>query len=423
MTTSGGRQRILIVGAGIAGPVLAYWLTRNGFSVTVVERAPSLRRTGGHAVDLFRPAMDIAEKMGVLARIEERATGSNRLTLWPEGARRPVRADLSKIFSATSERHAEIMRDDLSEIFYDATRDDVEYVFGDSIAAISPDGAAVSPDGEVRFDHAAPRRFDLVVGADGAHSAVRALVFGAESRFGSYAGAHFGVLAVPDTAGLDGELRIHVGVGRTAGVYGARHLDDARVLFLFRSDQQIDYHDTDAPRQKELLRRAFAGLHADVDGWLAELDGTSAFYFDSITQIRMDSWSRGRVTLVGDAGYGPGPAVGGSTSLAIVGAYVLAGELARAGGDHERAFPAYERVMAGHVRGSREVALSAARRLIPRSRLGVTGLAQGARLIAALPAGPARAFARLATSSARVYNSMAVEDYPTSPHRDAPASS
>ncbi|MFD0312865.1 FAD-dependent monooxygenase [Streptomyces flavalbus] len=169
-------MRILISGASVAGPVLAYWLTRHGFAVTVVERAPTLRRTGGHAVDLFRPAMNISEKMGVLPRIEERATGTDRMTVYREKARRPVRVDLSRIFSAASDRHVEIMRDDLSEIYHDATRDDVEYVFGDSITALPPDG-------EVRFENAAPRRFDLVVGADGLHSNVRRPVFGDEPRF------------------------------------------------------------------------------------------------------------------------------------------------------------------------------------------------------------------------------------------------
>ncbi|WP_428834546.1 hypothetical protein [Nonomuraea maheshkhaliensis] len=128
----------------------------------------------------------------------------------------------------------------------------------------------------------------------------------------------------------------------------------------------------------------------------------------------MDTWSRGRVTLVGDAGYCPGPAVGGSTGLAVVGAYVLAGELARAGGDHERAFPAYERAMAGHVRGSRAAALSAAKTLVPTSRLGVSGLAQGIRLISALPSGPRRALLRLTAKSGRVYESMTLDDYPSS---------
>ncbi|MER7209470.1 hypothetical protein ABT340_20600 [Streptosporangium sp. NPDC000239] len=201
---------------------------------------------------------------------------------------------------------------------------------------------------------------------------------------------------------------------RTAGMYGSRRLGGARALFLFRSERELDHHHRDVPRQKELLRDAFKGMHADVDRRLEELDHTPAFYFDSVTQLRMDTWTRGRVTLVGDAGYSPGPAVGGSTSLAVVGAYVLAGELARAGGDHERAFPAYERAMAEHVRGSRAAALSAAKTLVPASRLGALGLAQGARLISALPAGPRRALLRLTTRSARLYNSMAVDDHPPS---------
>ncbi|EYT81230.1 FAD-dependent oxidoreductase [Streptomyces sp. Tu 6176] len=194
------------------------------------------------------------------------------------------------------------------------------------------------------------------------------------------------------------------------------------MLFLFRSERALDHHHHDVPRQKELLRGAFDGMHPEVDRWLRELDRAPAFYFDSIAQLRMDTWSRGRVTLVGDAGYCPGPAVGGSTSLAVVGAYVLAGELARAGGDHERAFPAYEHAMAEHVRGSHAAALSAAKTLIPTSRLGVRALAQGARLIAALPAGPGRALLRLTTKSGRLYNSMAVDDYPplTTASRDRP---
>jgi 2-polyprenyl-6-methoxyphenol hydroxylase-like FAD-dependent oxidoreductase len=397
-------MRILVSGASIAGPVLAYWLTRYGFEVTVVERAPQLRKTGGHAVDLFRPAMDITEKMGVLPRVEELQTGTTRMTLYREGARRPTTVDLGKIYTAASDRHVEIMRDDLSEIYYDAGRDDVEYVFGDSITSVSPDG-------EVTFERGAPRRFDVVVGADGLHSNVRRLTFGEKAGLSRFLGAYLAVLSVPKELGLDGRYVGHLGVGRMAGVYSARHLGDARAVFLFRSERELEYHHRDIGRQKDLLRNAFSGMHRDVDGLLAELGDTPAFYFDSISQLQLDSWSRGRVTLVGDAGYCPGPAVGGSTSLAVLGAYVLAGELAAANGDHERAFAAYEREMLDHVRAGRAFASGAAKSLIPASDFGVRALLGGARLVSALPAGVSRALAKLNTKGVRLHDSMRVRDY------------
>lgn len=393
-------MKVLVSGASISGPVLAYWLNRYGFEVTVVERAPQLRKTGGHAVDLFRPAMDITERMGVLPRVTAMGTQTTTLTAFREGVRTPSRVDLTKIFRATSDRHVEIMRDDLSEIYFDATIDDVEYVFGDSITKIEDD--------VVSFEQSPPRRFGVVVGADGLHSNVRRLVFGDCEKF--FIGAHLAVLTAPKGE-LSGEFVCHLGPGRMVGRYGAKHLTDERVVFLFRAGE-LDYHHRDVPRQKELLLAAFAGMHPQVDAWLGELADTPAFYFDSVTQLRMDSWSRGRVTLVGDAGYCPGPAVGGSTSLAVLGAYVLAGELATAGGDHERAFEAYEREMAEIVRKSRVFALGAAKRLVPATRTGVWALVQGARLVSALPAGVSTALAKLNSKGIRMHDSMPVKDYP-----------
>jgi 2-polyprenyl-6-methoxyphenol hydroxylase-like FAD-dependent oxidoreductase len=184
--------RVLVQGASIAGPVLAYWLTQSGHDVTVVERAPGLRKTGGHAIDLFRPAMEISERMGVLPQIEARATGTAVLTAHRPWASTPARMNYLKLEKAMSERHVEIMRDDLSEIYYNASSDEVEYLFGNRITSISDDGDG---DGDVRFAHGAPRRFDVVVGADGLHSGVRQLVFGdVPERF---LGGYLAVVSVP----------------------------------------------------------------------------------------------------------------------------------------------------------------------------------------------------------------------------------
>jgi 2-polyprenyl-6-methoxyphenol hydroxylase-like FAD-dependent oxidoreductase len=397
-------MRILISGASIAGPVLAYWLTRAGFKATVVERAPTLRKTGGHAVDLLGPSMDISAKMGVLARIEELATGTDTLTIYRKGGRRQARIDLTKIVAAASDRHVEIMRDDLSEIYYDAGRDHVEYLFGESIAAISPDG-------EVTFEQAASRRFDVVVGADGLRSNVRRLIFGDEAELTRFIGGYLAVLSAPKALSVDGEMVMHAAAGRIAGIYSADHLDDARALFMFRAKEVLRYHYRDVLRQKELLRDAFTGMAPQVDSWLAELDRTPSFYFDSITQLQLDTWSSGRVTLVGDAGYCPGPAVGGSTSLAVLGAYVLAAELAEANGDYVQAFSAYEREMKGPVLRSRAFAHGAAKAVIPGSAASVWAVTRGAQVVSLLPSALTRTVARLNTKGVRMHDSMRVKDY------------
>ncbi|MED5813489.1 FAD-dependent monooxygenase [Mycolicibacterium sp. 050232] len=397
-------MKVLISGASIAGPVLAYWLSRHGVDVTVVERSPALRKTGGHAVDLFRPAMAISERMGVLSDIEAHATGTTEMVIHRPGASRPTRLDYLKIIGVMSDRHVEIMRDDLSEIYFQAGADDVEYLFGDTITSISPDG-------DVTFEHNAPRRFDVVVGADGLHSGVRRLTFG-DNVSESFLGGYLSVVSVPKDLARDGEMTGYFKPGHMAGIYTADHLDDARAVFIFRPTRPLDYDYRDADRQKAQLRAAFEHTSAEVDRWLDEVPRTPTFYFDAITQLEMTTWSRGRVTLVGDAGYCPGPAVGGSTSLAVYGAYVLAAEMVRAGDDYAAAFAAYERTMLGPVVNSRKLARVNAKTVVPMSDLGIRALVGGGRLISLLPIGLLQSLARLNTKGVRLYDTMPLPTWP-----------
>src|SRR6185437_6171797 len=178
------------------------------------------------------------------------------------------------------------------------------------------------------------------------------------------------VASIPNYLDLRNEMRGFAGVNRLGGLYSAQHMDDARAMFLFRTPAELSYDRHDGVAQRRILREQFGDLGWEIPRLLDETDRASAFYFDSITQLRLEHWTRGRVALVGDAGYCPGPAVGGSTSLAVVGAYTLAGELAAAGGDPARAFPAYEEAMGEYVRRSRAFAAGATKSLIPTSRAG-----------------------------------------------------
>jgi 2-polyprenyl-6-methoxyphenol hydroxylase-like FAD-dependent oxidoreductase len=334
--------------------------------------------------------------------VQERRTGTEWLVLRREGADRPVRIDMARLMGAVSRRHVEIMRDDLAQLLHDAGGDDVEYVFGDSVTSVSDDG-------EVAFERGAPRRFDLVIGADGLHSAVRRLVFGPART--TWLGGHLAVASVPDHGDLHRSLVGVVGVNRFVATYSGRHMPDARVLFLLRPPAELTYDRHDVPQQKALVRAAFADLGDDVRRRLDEMDRSTAFYFDSITQLHLDTWSRGRVALVGDAGYCPGPAVGGSTSMAVVGAYVLAGELALARGDHTVAFPAYERAMADYVRRSRTFARAMARQLIPRNRAQAWAMTTGVELLTGLPAPVRTTLARRGTRLG-LHDSVRTRDYP-----------
>lgn len=223
-------MRVLVSGASVAGPTLAYWLSGHGFGVTVVERSPALRKAGGHAVDLFKPAMDIAERMGVLDDVEAKATGTDVIEAYREGRDRRYVIEIGRLMSAVSDRHVEIMRDDLTQILYDACRDRVDFRFGESITQITEDAAGVA----VAFEGGSSERFDLVIGADGLHSNVRRLVFGPESDFATWIGAYLAVASVPNYLELRDRMVVTSGVDRMAGLYSGAQMDDARAVFMFR---------------------------------------------------------------------------------------------------------------------------------------------------------------------------------------------
>jgi 2-polyprenyl-6-methoxyphenol hydroxylase-like FAD-dependent oxidoreductase len=371
---------ILISGASIAGLALAYWLRQYGFNPTVVEQAPAPRE-GGYAVDLRGAAREAAERMGIMADVRRAHVGTRGLS-YVNGANKPVASMSSDLLgdSGGAIAEIEILRGDLIRILYAAAGDDVEYIFEDSISSISQGEEGVG----VTFQRGEPRHFDLMVGADGLHSNVRALAFGDELEFVRDLGAHVSIFTTPNHLDLDGWELMYSTPGRTAAMYPARHNTEAKAMFFFASDP-FPYDRHDIGGQKKILAEAFAGGGWEVPRLLEAMWGASDFYFDTVSQVHMDRWSSGRAVLVGDAAYCPSPMAGVGTSLALVGAYVLAGELKAAGGDHRRAFVRYEEEMREYVEQGQKLAKGNATGLIPRSRLQIRIRNQVIRMLPYLP--------------------------------------
>lgn len=359
-------RTVLVSGASIAGPALAYWLTRHGFAVTVVERSPALR-PGGFAIDVRGAAIEVVRRMGLLAEVRDRHTHQQGMTVVHGRENRRIDIPGATFDQGPGEPGIEIMRDDLCAVLYRSAAHTVEYLFDDTITAIDqgPDEAKVT------FERAAPRSFDLVIGADGLHSATRSLAFGPERRYLRDLGAYVSIFTTDNYLGLDRWVEIRNTPGRVAGMYAARNNTKAMGLFLFRADEPLGHDHRDVDQQMRILEAVFAGEGWEVPELLRRMRTAEDFYFDSVAQIRMDRWTEGRAALVGDAGYGPSPMSGQGTSLAIVGAYVLAGELKAAGGDHTVALPRYEALMRGFVRANQEIAGTGLKLLAPRTLAGV----------------------------------------------------
>ncbi|MEU6991296.1 FAD-dependent monooxygenase [Streptomyces sp. NPDC046465] len=342
ITHSLAHLNVLISGAGVAGPALALWLTRYGARVTVLEKAPALRE-GGFAVD-FRGDVHrtVLRRTGIWDEVHRRQTHMGRQTI--VAADDKERVDLPAFFMSGD---VEIFRGELSKILHERTRNDVEYVFGDSLATLSEDSEGV----DVTFDRGAPRRFDLVVGADGLHSRTRRLVFGDESRYLRFLGYYVAGFSVPNRLGLDRTARLYSEPGRTMVINNYDGDPTRAGVALVFGSEPLDHERHDTARQKKLLADRFAGMawkHAA--GALEGLESAEDLYFDAIAQIHLDRLSRGRVVLLGDAGYGA--TMGGiGTGTALVSAYVLAGELAAARGDHRTGFAAYEAAIRDYAKG------------------------------------------------------------------------
>ncbi|MFF0866461.1 FAD-dependent monooxygenase [Nonomuraea sp. NPDC003560] len=342
-------MRILISGGSVAGPALAYWLHRHGHQVTVVERAPA-PRGGGAAIDFRGSALDVLDRMGLLAEMRRHATTMTSMTLVDEAG-----DTLAVLPAEAISGELEVLKSDVTKVLYEATRDTVEYLFDDTVTALDQDAAEV----RVRFEKAAPRTFDLVVGADGMHSKVRALAFGPESRYVRDLGIYGALFTTGNILDLRDAGLMHNTPGRSALAFTAHGNTELRVGLSFAADDLV-YDRRDRAQQERLVAEHYAGAGWEVPRLLAAMREAEEFFFDSSGQVVMGTWTNGRVTLLGDAAYCAAPTSGRGTSQALIGAYVLAGELAEAP-DHAAGLAAYEHRMRDYVERNQRHGRAAAR--------------------------------------------------------------
>lgn len=342
-------KTVLISGAGIAGLTLAYWLKRFGFIPTLVEQHPCLR-TGGYKIDLRGTGLEVLKRMGVYPALSESRTKNSRGILLNEAGHQVMEMGVDLLGTRLEDFDLEIMRSTLCHILRDIAGE-VECIFDDCITQISNSADSVN----VEFERHSPRTFDLVIGADGLHSNVRKLVFGEESQFSKDLGIYVSVWTFPDFLNLnDCEIEQHT-FQKFVNLYRDRKNTKATVAIAFYSSKFC--HSRDKREQQKFISEIFASSKWDIFPKILEgMEESPDFYFDSMAQIHMPCWSKGRVALVGDAAYSATPLSGQGTSMAIAGAYVLAGELFEAQGNPETAFSRYEKMMRPFIKENQALA-------------------------------------------------------------------
>lgn len=364
--------RVLICGASVAGPALAYWLGEYGWETTVVERTPQLR-AGGQSVDVRGAGREVVRRMGLEGAIREKTTGEAGVNFVDPDNRTMASFPATALDGDGPVAELEILRGQLAELLVDSTKGRSEYIFGDQVVALDQRDDRVTVD----LEHGGHKEFDLVIAADGKGSRTRSLVLADETRFRSL-GVYTSWFTI-DRAETDRDwARWYNAPGGLTVTLRPDNVGTTRAALTMLARQE-GQEDLDPAQQQEMLQEAFGDAGWETQRALDGMLGASDFYFEETGQIMVERWSSGRVALVGDAACCPSPISGMGTSLALVGAYVLAGELATRD-NHSQAFAAYEEIMRPYVAQAQKLPPGAPRLAIPRTRAGIRVLNTSLRL-------------------------------------------
>jgi 2-polyprenyl-6-methoxyphenol hydroxylase-like FAD-dependent oxidoreductase len=356
------QKKILISGASIAGPTLAFWLNRFGFTTTIVERNDSLR-LGGQNIDIKGAAQQIAQLMGIEDEI--RAADTGELGVRFVDKNEITKAELPKGESEIGTSELEILRGDLAQILYNHTKDDTEYLFGNQTVSLDEFENGI----KVSFQNGEERTFDLVICADGIRSRTRFLIFGDEPVV-RFLNLYISYFTIPKTPSDSRWARWYNATGSRVIFIRPDNVGTARASFSFLSEPK-GYEQKSLAEQKEILKQKFADAGWEATRILATLDNDTEIYFDGISQVIAPNWSKGRCAMTGDAAFCPSPLSGMGASLSMVGAYILAGELSRHS-DYKQAFAGYEKLLRPYVNEIQKLPPGVPHLAHPKSQIGIS---------------------------------------------------
>ncbi len=358
-------KNILISGAGIAGLTLAWWLKKYGYEPTVVEIKDSLPR-GGYMIDFWGAGFDVAEKMGLRSQLGKRHYAIPKLKFVNETGKTTGHFNIEKMRKSVNYRHFNFLRSDLAEVLYDEIKNDVKFIWGTAVKKIEQNEDGV----QAWFENGHRSQYNLVVGADGVHSELRKLTFGDEEQYEKYLHYYTASFTINNFLNDDQAFISYSVPGKQAGIYSVGH-NRLSTFFVFQQEKKLEYDYHDIQQQKKILEEQFADAGWRCDELISRMNEAPDFYFDSVSQIELDQWSKGRVTLAGDACQCVSLVAGQGSALAMAGAYVLAGELRSADGDFEKAFTNYQDIMIPEIRRKQKMATKFASSFVPKTKFGI----------------------------------------------------